>query len=470
MKKYDLVPLDAVAAMPHRDILDLYRRHVAPGILANLKILGFDRVRVVRAEGMWLHTADGRRILDFSAGMNVLNHGHNHPRVVAARRRFDEERGLEVCKAFVPAYQAVLARNIAAICPGGLQYSFFANSGAEANEGALKIAQVFHGKARDKFLYTDLGYHGKTFGTLSVSGPFGKPYKELFKGLDGCIQVPWGDLEATRRAIEGRTTWGRCDIAAMILEPVKGDLAMLPPAGYLEALVDLLHEHGILAIFDEIFTGFGRTGRMWGFEHTAAVPDILTFSKSLGGGKASIAGYIVPKRVFDRTYASPTRCAIHSTTFGGLGGECAAAIEALNVLLDEGLVDRSRELGAYMLERMRDVQARHPRLIKEVRSVGLLGVMRTARATELLDARLLRVNAVDDLLEGLIPGLVVSELLKRHDVLIYTGGREDNLFVNPALIVKRDEIDLFFDKLDAVLSSNLARLAAGLAANWLPSE
>ncbi len=466
MKKHRLITLDEVDGLDQDQVIAYYRRHVNPGIATFLKVLGFDRLRVVRAEGLWLHTADGRRILDFSGGMNVLNHGHNHPRVLAARRRFNEERRLEVCKAVISPYEAILARNLAILLGGDLRYSFFCTSGAEANEGALKMAMLYGGPSRDKVPHTDLGYHGKTFGTMSVSGPVSKPYKELFKRLDGCIEVPYGDLAALREVVARRSRFGRCDIAAMILEPIKGDLAILPPDGYLEGLVDLCRRHGILVIFDEVFTGFGRTGRWFGFQHYDVIPDIVTYSKSLGGGKAAIAGYTAREHVFRKTYGSLSRCTVHTSTFSGMGEACATAIEAIAIMNDEGLVEAARVKGEVLRARMEDLVRRHPRYLKEARSIGLLGVLAMRPASELLSLKqLARLAPVDKWLEGLLPAVVTASLLRDHDILIYTGGREDNLFLNPALVVTEDEMDRFFTALDQVLSGDLVRQGLALVSN-----
>jgi putrescine aminotransferase len=454
MKRFDLIPLEAVDGLPQKEIV--------------LRILGFDRYKIVRAEGMTLETECGRKILDFSGGLSVLGHGHNHPRILAARRRFNDERRLEICKAFVSPYQSVLGHNLAAVFPGDLQYSFFCNSGAEANEGALKIAYLYQPEHKDQFVYTDLGYHGKTFGTMSVSGDFSKPYRELFKTLDGCLEIPWGDIDAFRSLVAKRTSGGRNDIAAIILEPLKADLAMLPPEGYLKELAAACAEASILMIADEVFTGFGRTGKWFAFEHGDIVPDIVTFSKAFGGGKASIAGYIVKPHIFKKTYAAAARCVVHSTTYGGMGEECATAIEAINVIHEEGLVENARVQGAHLLARLEALREKHPKVVKDVRGVGLLCLIELYPTSQVFGSRLLKtIPRVDDWLLGLLPAAIVSELLKRHDVLIYTGGREDNLLVNPAMIVTREDVDRFADALDDVLGRSLWTLAAKLATNPL---
>lgn len=466
MKKYKLINLSGVNDLPQKDIIKYYRDHVNPGIATFLKILGFDRYKILRAEGMYLYTECGRKIMDFLGGMGVLNHGHNHPRILQARRKFNESKHLEICKAFVSQYQSVLARNLAEIFPGDLKYSFFCNSGAEANEGALKIALLYQRAYRkDKIIYTDLGYHGKTFATMSVSGPVSRPYSELFKGIDGCTQVPYGNIDAFRKLVEERKN---SDIAVIILEAVKADLALMPPKGYLAQLYSLCKKNNIIMIVDEVFTGFGRTGKMFSFEYGGIVPDIVTFSKSLGGGKASIAGYIVKPHIFQKAYGSLGTCTIHTTTFGGLGEECATAIEALNVLNDEGLVENAREQGDYLLSKMRLLKNKYPQYIKDVRGVGLLVTIELKSSHEIFGVGFLsKISHIDEWLVGLFPAVMASELLKRHNILIYTGGREDCILVSPSLIVKKEEVDLFVKALEDVLNSNIFNLAMRLARNIL---
>ena len=466
MKKYNLINLSKINNLSQKDIVRYYKDYINPGIATFLKILGFDKYKIIQSEGMYLYTECGRKIMDFLGGMSVLNHGHNHPRILKARREFNEGKRLEICKAFLSQYQSVLAKNLAEIFPGDLKYSFFCNSGAEANEGALKIALLYQrAYKKDKIVYTDLGYHGKTFATMSVSGSISKPYSELFKKIDGCIEVPFGDIQAFRKLIEERKN---NDIAAIILEAVKADLALMPPQGYLEELYSLCKKNNIIMIVDEVYTGFGRTGKMFAFEHGNIVPDIVTFSKSLGGGKASIAGYIVKPYIFQKAYGSLGTCTIHTTTFGGLGEECATAIEALNIIIDEGLVENARVQGEYLLERMRYLKSKYPQYIKNVQCIGLLGVFEFRNSCEIFGAKFLsKITHVNEWLIGLFPAVVASELFKKHNILIYTGGKEDYLPVNPSLIVKREEIDIFIKAVDDVLSRNVFNLAMRLATNIL---
>lgn len=464
MKKYNLTELSKINSLTQASIVRYYRDYINPGIAFCLKILGFDEHKIVKAEGMYMYTESGRKILDFLGGMSVLGLGHNHPRILQARRIFNENKLLEICKAFIPQHQSVLARNLSEVFPGSLKFSFFCNSGAEANEGALKIAlfyQRLYGK--DKIVYTDLGYHGKTFGTMSVSGPFSSPHNCLFKKINGCIQVPFGDIQAFRRLINERES---NDLAVIILEAIKADLALMPPKGYLKELYSLCKKNNIIMIIDEVFTGFGRTGKMFSFEHSGIIPDIVTFSKALGGGKASIAGYIVKPNIFKKTYQPLKYCTIHTTTFGGLGEECATAIEALNVINDEGLVENAKIQGEYLFSQMKFLQSKYPQYIKNVRCIGLLGVFQFKSSSEIFGASFSsKIANIDKWFKGLFPAVIASELLKRHNILIYTGAREDYLPVNPSLIVTKKEIDCFIGAFEDILSRNIFNLAAKLAAN-----
>jgi len=469
MKKYNLISLAEADSLPQMKILKYYRAYVNPGIATFLKLLGFDKYKIVRSEGMYLYTECGLKIMDFSGGMSVLNHGHNHPRIMEVRKTFNANNRLEICKAFVSQYQSVLAKNLAEIFPGKLQFPFFCNSGAEANEGALKIALLYQGATKDKIIYTDMGYHGKTFATMSVSGLASKPYREFFKKLDGCLEVPYGNLDSVEKLIAERTLPnGSNDIALIILEAIKGDLVIKPPRGYLKDLSEICSKHKIVMIIDEVFTGFGRTGKMFAFEHEGIVPDIVTFSKSLGGGKASIAGYIVKNKIFKKTYGPINRCTMHTTTFGGLGEECATAIEAINIINDERLVENAEIQGEYLLSRMQQIQQKNPKIIKDTRGIGLLCIFELYKTSEVFGAKLLeKIPQFDESLTGLLPAMIISELFKKHHVLIYTGCRMDNLFINPSLIVKKEEIDTFIDALDNILDQNLFQLVIKFAGNYI---
>ncbi len=308
-------------------------------------------IALVRGEGVYLWDADGRRYLDMMSnyGVNIL--GHAHPEVTAA---VVEQAGTLV-NCHQSFYNDARARFISALeglLPDTLRHLSFSNSGAEAVEAALKYARAATG--RQRILSTKRGYHGRTFGALSVTGEqkHRAPFAPL---LEGCEQVPYGDLEAAGSYLS--------DAAAIILEPIQGESGVrLAPPGYLAGLRRLCDETGTLLIFDEVQTAF-RTGWTWAFEHSGAIPDIMALSKSLANG-LPMGVTVVSDRV-----ATGIPAGSHGSTFGGNPLVCAAGAATLSVVAKPGFNRQVADMGAAFIERLRSI--RHP-LIREVRGVGLM--------------------------------------------------------------------------------------------------
>ena len=256
-----------------------------------------------------------------------------------------------------------LAASLAAIAPGDLSKSFFCNSGAEAVEGALKLARI--STKRTHLLYAENSFHGKSFGALSVTGR--SKYQEPFRPLlPDCHAVPFGDLDALERELKAR------ECAAFIVEPVQGEGGIItPPDGYLKAAEELCHANGALLIADEIQTGFGRTGFQFGVDHDGAMPDIMCTAKALGGGVMPLGAYTASDAVWERGYGTQDACVLHTSTFGGNTRAMAAGLKAIEILERDGLAEAARTKGATLkagLERIAETTD----LIKEVRGRGLL--------------------------------------------------------------------------------------------------
>ncbi|MFH2145420.1 MAG: aspartate aminotransferase family protein, partial [Candidatus Omnitrophota bacterium] len=419
-----------VDKMDSETISRLTAEYINPGMVEIFKILGFDKFWGSRAEGAYITLADGRKILDMTGGSCVLGLGHNHPRILDVRVKMAKEKRLELCKAWLSPYMAALAADMAAILPGDLQYSFFCNSGAEAIEGALKLAQKHHGINRKGIIYTGHSFHGKTHAAMSVSS-LEEPRK-YFQLLPQCYEVPYGDAAKLEQFLkshrngEGNAT----DICAFIVEAIHGTRLIFPPDGYLQEARKICDDYDVLLILDEIYTGFGRAGYWFAFEKEGIVPDIVCYSKSFGGGKASIAGYTTRKPVFLKAYGSREDAMIHSSTFSGMSEECATALEALNVFRGEKLVERAQETGKVLGEELRRLKTKHGRFIKDVRGQGLLwGVELNPplEQVEPLIAKLFPGKA--EMLPALAGAIVLSELLHRHNVLAYLGFTRRNLIV-----------------------------------------
>ncbi len=313
---------------------------------------------VDRAEGPYIHTPDGHRYLDLLAGIAVANIGHTHPEVVAAVERQNRRyHHVMVYGEYVLEEQALYAAELAEVLPAPIDRVFFVNSGAEAVEGALKLARKATGRAG--FVAFSGAYHGDTFGALSVAGS--AVYQDPFKPLLGPVRLlPFGDVVALGALDDS--------VAGVIVEPVQGEGGVcIPPSDFLPALARRCREVGALLILDEVMTGFGRTGRLFACERWGVVPDVIVLAKALGGGYPLGAFAGASALMETLTHDPPLS---HVTTFGGHPVSCAAGRAALRVMRRDGLVERSERVGARFAARLREALGARPG-VREVRGLGL---------------------------------------------------------------------------------------------------
>ena len=382
-----------------------YRAYLNPPLARVMKLSG-SQVEVF-AEGCTIVDHTGKAYLDFAGGYGVFTLGHRHPRVVAAVREQLDRMALSGRTMFNPL-MGRLAKRLAELTPGDLAISFFANSGTEAVEGALKLARA--ATKRTTIVTTHGAYHGKTFGALSASGreSFRAPFAPL---LDGIVHVPFGDASVLAEALGGA--------AALIVEPVQGEGGVnVPPPGYLRAVREACDHAGALFIADEVQTGLGRCGALFACDREAVVPDIMTLAKGLSGGVMPIGAYVARPTVWNAAYSRAPL--LHTSTFGGNELACAAALAALDVLVEDDLAHQAAERGKELLAAARLVQAQYPAAIAAVRGAGLLvGVELTH--------------------EG-YGGAIIPELLKRGVTAAWTLNAQHVIRLEPPLIVTRDEI------------------------------
>jgi putrescine aminotransferase len=459
-----LIGIDEAEQLGTRQVQQLYRDHVSRSQVSLMTTFGFGRELVDHAEGVWIHLRDGRRVLDFSGGVGVLNHGHNHPRILAARRRFADAHRMEVHKAFFSPYLAALSHNMAALLPGDLSVSYFPNSGAEANEGAVKMAYKYHGGRRNTVLRADISFHGKTLGEGSLTGSSENSFR--FPGLPGIVVYPYGDLAAVRAAVDAaRTPDGDCDVYAILVEPFSASTMRRWSEDDLLALQRLCRERNIVLIFDEVYTGWGKTGSLFYFmRHEGLMPDILTYSKSLGGGKASIAGYTAREPIFRRAYDRLTDVILHSTTYYGFGEETATALEAIAVVVDDDYPARARALEAVLQPGLDRLAKAYPEVIGRISGAGALWGVFLGGGPGLLDlAGKLMPGFTHDpqFRTKLITLSVIAHLFREHGIMTYYSPNADNpLMVAPSLVATPDDVEHFLAALDATLSRGLPRLLA----------
>ena len=308
-------------------------------------------IAIVRGQGALLWDVDGNEYLDCSSGHGVANLGHAHPKVAEAISR-QASTLITLFETFPNDKRATLMEKLTALAPG-LERVFFCNSGTEAIEAAIKFSRLATG--RTGIVAAMRGFHGRTMGALSAT--WNKKYREPFEPLvPDYSHVPYNKIEAMEKAVTDKT-------AAVLLEPVQGEGGVYPAhSSYMEAVREICTEHGVLLIMDEVQTGFGRTGRMFAYQHYGITPDLLCVAKSLAGG-IPIGAVLIGPAVQN---LSP---GLHASTFGGNPLSCAAAVAALSVIEEENLPRQALVKGAYLMDQIRSIKSP---LIRQVRGLGLL--------------------------------------------------------------------------------------------------
>ena len=354
-----------------------------------------------RGEGAWLTSTDGERYLDFTSGVAVNALGHAHPHLVAA---LQEQAGKlwHMSNLFKsPDGERLAAR----LCGASFaDFVFFANSGAEAMECAIKVTRHYHASKghpeRYRIITFEGAFHGRTLATLAAGGQ--QKYLEGFgPPVEGFDQVPHGDIEATRKAIGPQT-------AGILIEPLQGEGGVRSaPQSFFKALRELCDQHGLLLVFDEVQTGMGRTGDLFAYMHCGVTPDVMALAKALGGG------FPIGACLATREAAAGMTAGTHGSTFGGNPLAVAAANAVLDVMLKPGFFDRLRKMSLVMKQKLASVVDRYPDVVSQVRGEGLLlGVKAVVPSADLVaamrDQKLLCVGAGDNVVR-LLPPLIVTE-------------------------------------------------------------
>src|SRR5437868_8950782 len=428
------------------DTVQKYKDFVITSFLKSVQPIVFEK-----ASGAVVTDVNGREYLDCFAGISVVNAGHNHPKVIAAAKTQMDK--LVHCGSYIYHSQptADLAEKMARIAPRGLTKSFFGNSGAEAIEGAMKLARLYTGK--HEFIALQMSFHGRSWGALSVTGNSGRkkrggPYASgvSFAPAPYALRSPWRNdpEECARqcaRAVADVIRFNTAgDVAAFIAEPVLGEGGILvPPANYFREVKKILDEHGILFIADEVQSGFGRTGKLFGIEHYGVQPDILVTAKGIADGFPLSAFTTRPE------IAAAYKPGDHLSTFGGNPVSCAAALANIEFMEKENLPARAAETGDYAMSKLRELQKQNS-LIGDVRGLGLM----------------IGVELVKD--EKLTPAVAEAEALRdallRQGILVGVGGVFGNVIrFQPPLVITRQQIDRALKAFETALQE-VAPLAA----------
>lgn len=414
-----LITLEQALSSPRAAAFDRYAEYVNPDLANLVKLVGFDR-RFVSASGCVVVDEDGQEYLDFLGGYGALGLGHNHPEVVAAV----EAAGTlpNILQVSPGALVGALAESLASVAPSGLRKTFFCNSGAEAVEGALKLARAATG--RPGFAYCEGSFHGKSFGALSVCGR--RKYQEPFEPLlPHCRAVPFDDTAALREALAAR------DVAAFIVEPLQGEAGIVVPHdGYLAAAREACDATGTLLIADEVQSGFGRTGSMFACQHEGVTPDIMVLAKTLGGGIMPMGAFMATDQVWQQGFGGSQRCMLHTSTFGGNARACAAALKTVEILVRDDLPAQAGRKGERLLAGLRDVSKDYAAVV-DVRGRGLMvGV-------EFAESRVARGLSDEYFASEVAAGL----LRDRHVITAFTLNNPRVIRFEPPLTVSDQQID-----------------------------
>jgi taurine--2-oxoglutarate transaminase len=428
------------------EIVELCKRHTLFSWSAQGSV---SPIAVERAEGIYFWDFDGKRYLDFNAQLMCVNVGHNHPKIVAAIKA-QADKLCFVYPGSVTEVRAELGKKLAELVPGDINTFFFTNGGAESNEAAIKTARMFTG--RQKILSRYRSYHGATHAAMQLTGdPRRWPTEP---GAPGFIHVmdpvPYRysfgatEEEQTRNNLtylaEVIDYEGPQHIAAMFIEPVVGTNGILPPPrGYLEGLAELLHKHGILLVCDEVMAGLGRTGKMFAFQHGNIQPDIVTMAKGLTSGHLPLGAMGVSDRI-----AAHFRNNVFSTglTYSAHPMGLAAAVAALDVLVEEKLVAHAAAMESVMRRHLTELQARHPS-IRATRATGLFGLMEFRRNSK--GEPLSGYNQTHEGVSQLMTALRAEGL--------FTMAHWNTVMCNPPLCITEDQLAEAFAIFDRALAA-----------------
>ena len=420
---------------------ELHSRHVNPSHARTLKTIGFDRC-YVHAEGPYLWDAAGTKYLDLLSGYGVFGLGRNHPEVRRVLIDYLNADYPSLVKMDAPLLAGLLAEELKKRMPNQLDMVFFANSGAEGIETALKYARCATG--RPGIVHCHKAFHGLTYGALSLNGDEG--FREGFAPfLTDCRAIPFDDLAALEAELARR------DVAAFVVEPVQGKGVNLPSPGYLREAAALCRKHGALFIADEVQSGLGRTGRFLAVEHDGDVdPDIVVLSKTLSGGFVPVAAVLCRKWIHEKVFSSLQRSVVHSSTFSQGSLAMAAGLATLDVIDRSGLISRARDLGNRIGEGVRSLIPRFE-FLKEVRWRGLMiGIeFGPPRSLGLKTAWAL-MHKLD---KSLFPQAAIIPLLDRHHILTQVAGHHiDVIKLLPPLVISDEDAEWFLSAFEEVLA------------------
>ncbi len=386
----------------------LHTQHMNEQMVRVLKTIGYD-VGFVRGQGQYLWDRTGAKYLDLLSGWGVFAVGRNNPKVHAALRQVLDSELPNLVQMDVSPLAGVLADRLLARAPH-LEKAFFANSGTECVEAAIKFVRAATGRAG--LAYCGHAFHGLSYGALSLNG--GTIFRRGFEGfLEGCVEAPFNDLAALEDALRTK------QIAGFFVEPIQGKGVNTPDDGYLKGVQELCRKYGTLFVADEIQTGLGRTGKFLAIEHWGVEPDVILVAKALSGGHIPTGAVLTRKWIFDKLFNRMDRAVVHGSTFAKNDMAMAAALAALDVLEEDHLIENAARQGQRLMHSFRAMMSRYE-LIKDVRGKGVMICIEFGPPKSV--ALKMSWRALEAANAGLFCQMITIPLFKEHKILAQVAG------------------------------------------------
>jgi ornithine--oxo-acid transaminase len=420
---------------------NLHTRHLNEQMVRVLRTIGYD-VGFCKGRGQYLYDRQDNRYLDLLSGFGVFAVGRNHPAIRAALKSVLDADLPNLVQMDVSALAGILAERLLARVPY-LDKVFFANSGAESVEAAIKFARAATG--RPGIAYCSHAFHGLTYGALSLNGDdtFRKGFEPL---LPDCVRIPFNDLAALEQALSGRR------MAAFVVEPIQGKGVFLPDEAYLKGAEHLCRRYQTLFVADEIQTGLGRTGKFLAGEHWDIEPDMVLLAKALSGGHVPVGAVLMRKPIFDKVFNRMDRAVVHGSTFSKCDLAMAAGIATLEVMQAERVTENAARTGERLIRNLAAL-AENYELLKEVRGKGLMiGVEFGTPSSFKLKASW---NVLETASKGLFCQLITIPLFKQHKILTQVAGHGSHTIkLIPPLIINDEDCDWIERAFDDVIADS----------------
>jgi ornithine--oxo-acid transaminase len=435
------IDIAALYAAREADRYTMHIRHLNEQMVRVLRTIGYD-VGFCRGQGQYLYDRNGTRYLDLLSGFGVFAVGRNHPALREALNGVLASDLPNLVQMDVSPLAGVLAERLLEYVPY-LDKVFFANSGTEAVEAAIKFARAATG--RPSIVYCEHAFHGLSYGALSLNGD--ETFRAGFEPLlPECIRVPFNDLLALERVLRSRS------VAAFIVEPIQGKGVVLPVDGYLESAAKLCRRYGTLFVADEVQTGLGRTGRFLAIEHWGVEPDMVLIAKALSGGHVPVAAVLTRRSVFDKVFTRMDRAVVHGSTFAKNDLAMAAGLATLEVLKSERLIENAARTGDRLLRSFSEMAGRYE-LLSDVRGKGLMiGIeFGTPRSLKLKASW----RALESASKGLFCQLITIPLFKDHKILTQVAGHASHTIkLLPPLVISDADCDWIERAFDDVIAGS----------------